>query len=74
MSSIPDFIDVKAMIMEDSQKRNFKRWDILNTSVWPNVVVKGTYAGEVEYLKDYYTKRFRWLDGKFNVGNGEIFK
>lgn len=74
LSSIPDFIDVKAMIMEDSQKRNFKRWDILNTSVWPNVVVKGTYAGEVEYLKDYYTKRFRWLDGKFNVGNGEIFK
>ena len=74
LSSIPDFIDVKAMIMEDAQKRNFKRWDILNTSVWPNVVVKGTYAGEVEYLKDYYTKRFRWLDGKFNVGNGEIFK
>ena len=74
LSSIPDFIDVKAMIMEDSQKRNFKRWDILNISVWPNVVVKGTYAGEVEYLKDYYTKRFRWLDGKFNVGNGEIFK
>lgn len=74
LSSIPDFIDVKAMIMEDSQKRNFKRWDILNTSVWPNVVVKGTYAGEVEYLKDYYMKRFRWLDGKFNVGNGEIFK
>ena len=74
LSSIPDFIDVKAMIMEDSQKRNFKRWDILNTSVWPNVVVKGTYAGEVEYLKDYCTKRFRWLDGKFNVGNGEIFK
>lgn len=74
LSSIPDFIDIKAMIMEDAQKRNFKRWDILNTSVWPNVVVKGTYAGEVEYLKDYYTKRFRWLDGKFNVGNGEIFK
>ena len=74
LSSIPDFIDVKAMIMEDAQKRNFKRWDILNTSVWPNVVVKGTYAGEVEYLKDYYTKRFRWLDGQFNVGNGEIFK
>lgn len=74
LSSIPDFIDVKAMIMEDAQKRNFKRWDILNISVWPNVVVKGTYAGEVEYLKDYYTKRFRWLDGKFNVGNGEIFK
>lgn len=74
LSSIPEFIDLKAMIMEDAQKRNFKRWDILNISVWPNVVVKGTYAGEVEYLKDYYTKRFRWLDGKFNVGNGEIFK
>ena len=74
LSSIPDFIDVKAMIMEDAQKRNFKRWDILNTSVWPNVVVKGTYAGEVEYLKDYYTKRFNWLDGKFNVADGAVFQ
>ena len=74
LSSIPDFIDVKAMIMEDAQKRNFKRWDILNTSVWPNVVVKGTYAGEVDYLKDYYTKRFNWLDGKFNVADGAVFQ
>lgn len=74
LSSIPDFIDVKAMIMEDAQKRNFKRWDILNISVWPNVVVKGSYAGEVDYLKDYYTKRFNWLDGKFNVADGAVFQ
>lgn len=74
LSSIPDFIDIKAMIMDDAQKRNFQKWDILNQHVWPNVVVKGTYAGEVDYLKDYYTKRFNWLDGKFNVGNGQIFQ
>lgn len=74
LSSIPDFIDIKAMIMEDAQKRNFQKWNILNQYVWPNAVVKGTYAGEVDYLKDYYTKRFNWLDGKFNVGNGEIFQ
>lgn len=74
LSSIPDFIDIKAMIMEDAQKRNFTTWDILNTYVWPNAVVKGSYAGEVDYLKEYYTKRFNWLDGKFNVGNGEIFQ
>ena len=74
LSSIPEFIDLKAMIMEDAQKRNFKRWDILNISVWPNVVVKGSYAGEVDYLKDYYTKRFNWLDGKFNVADGAVFQ
>lgn len=74
LSSIPDFIDIKAMIMDDAQKRNFQKWNILNQHVWPNVVVKGTYAGEVDYLKDYYTKRFNWLDGKFNVGNGQIFQ
>jgi hypothetical protein len=74
LSSIPEFIDLKAMIMEDAQKRNFRKWNILNTSVWPNVVVKGSYAGEVDYLKDYYTKRFNWLDGKFNVADGAVFQ
>jgi hypothetical protein len=60
--------------MEDAQKSNFRKWNILNTSVWPNVVVKGSYAGEVDYLKDYYTKRFNWLDGKFNVADGAVFQ
>lgn len=74
LKNIPAFIDQMAKIMNDAQKRNFEKWNILNTSVWPNVVVKGTYAGEVEYLKDYYTRRFNWLDPRFKVSEGQIFQ
>lgn len=74
LSQIPYFIDSKAMIMDEAQKRNFSRWNILGTSVWPNVVVTGSYSGEIEYLKDYYTRRFKWLDSRFNVREGEIFQ
>lgn len=74
LKNIPAFIDQMAKIMDDAQKRNFTRWNILNTHVWPNVVVKGTYAGEVQYLKEYYTQRFNWLDPRFKVSNGQIFQ
>lgn len=74
LMAIPDFIDTKAMIMEEAQQRNFTRWDILNQYVWPNVVVTGSYEKEVEYLKEYYTSRFEWLDTKFNVSEGQIFQ
>lgn len=74
LSSIPDFIDVKAMIMEDAQKRNFQKWNILNQYVWPNVFESGTYSQHVNYLKDYYSTRFNWLNSRFNVAEGQIFQ
>lgn len=74
LSSIPDFIDTKAKIMDQAQKRNFQKWNILYTGVWPNVFESGSYAQHVNYLKDYYKTRFNWLNGKFNVAEGQIFQ
>lgn len=74
LKNIPGFIDQMAAYMKDAQKRNFEKWNILNTHVWPNVVVTGSYQGEIDYLKSFYTSRFNWLDGRINVPQGQIFK
>lgn len=42
--------------------RNFDRWDILGTYVWPNVVVLGDYRAEVEYMRKFYLDRLRWMN------------
>jgi len=62
LALVPDFIDLYVEEMGNAPVRNFNKWTILSYAVWPNVKVPGTYAGEVSYLKDYYTKRLNWLD------------
>ncbi len=45
--------------------RNYKRYDILNTHVWPNPQVAGSYEGEITYLKNWLGDRVKWIDGQF---------
>ena len=54
---VVDFIDEQVRLINDSQKLNFMRWDILKLkrSKQP---AKCTYKREVEYLRDYIQKRF----------------
>lgn len=47
-----------------AQQRNFQRWDILDTWVWPNAAVLGSYEAEVDYLKTWLQTRIRWMDGE----------
>ncbi len=63
------------MLIIDAQVRNFKKWDILNdTSIWPNNPTKGDYSKHVDFLKNFIERRMAWLDGKFNIKEGEIFQ
>jgi len=55
-------IDNTAAYLKLSQEQNFKRWPTLNTYVYPNAVVLGTYDKEVAYMKDFITKRVAWMD------------
>lgn len=66
IKSLPAYIDNQAAILEQSQQRNFARWPILNTYVWPNQVVTGSYRGEVNWLKDWLKKREAWMDRNIN--------
>ncbi len=60
--SLHQFIDETAALLDEAQQRNFARWPVLSQYVWPNVVVSGTYAGEVNYLKDWIRERLAWMD------------
>lgn len=68
-SQIPhlrSYIADSARVLEDAQQRNFARWPILDTYVWPNAVVTGSYAGEIEYLDSWLAARADWLDQEMN--------
>jgi hypothetical protein len=55
-------IDETAAYLKLSQQRNFVRWPILNTYVYPNGVVTGSYDKEVEYLKNFLNQRVNWMN------------
>ena len=55
-------IDSIANELAEPQIRNFKKWNILNTWVWPNNYVSGSYAGEITYLKNWIRDRIVWMD------------
>ena len=56
------FIDGWASKLDQAQQRNFERWPILGTYVWPNPVVFDTYEEEVAYLKNWLIERAAWLE------------
>ncbi|MEJ8851369.1 CotH kinase family protein [Variovorax rhizosphaerae] len=62
LPEIQTFIDSTAQTLEAPQQRNFTKWPILGSYVWPNAVVTGSYAGEVAYLKTWLTSRGQWMN------------
>jgi hypothetical protein len=62
VESLNAFIDEQAAILDQSQKLNFMRWPILSTKVHQNPRAAGSYAGEVQYVKNYITARIPQLD------------
>ena len=55
-------IDSTATALDEAQIRNFQRFNILNSYVWPNNFVGGSYAAEIDYLKTWISTRLSWLD------------
>lgn len=64
---ILEAISASAQALDESQRRNFERWDILNIAVPPNPVVTGSYEGEIAYLQNWLRTRMEWLDSEFGM-------
>lgn len=56
------YIDEQASILDQAQIRNFQKWTVLGTYLWPNNFVGNTYAEEIGYLKTWVTDRANWMD------------
>lgn len=63
-SYINNLIDSCAYDLRDAVGRNFTTWNILNTYVWPNNYVGGSYGNELNYLKTWMKDRIDWMDSQ----------
>jgi hypothetical protein len=52
--------------LQQPQLNNFQRWPTLETYVWPNYAIPGSYAGEIGYLNNWLTARISWMDRQIN--------
>lgn len=59
-----NYIDEQAQILEQSQRLNFMRWQIMNYTVHMNPRVWGSYDKEVENVKNFLKNRIAWMDKK----------
>jgi len=55
-------IDSMATVLQEAQVRNFLRWPVLGTYVWPNQYVGQTYQDEINFLKQWTLTRLAWMD------------
>lgn len=66
------WIDDMANTIYRSQQLNFMRWDILNRQEHMNPIARGSFENEVNYLKEYITKRIQWLDKRLQCTATDI--
>lgn len=64
-SNVMSRVDALVAELGDARVRNFERWPILGRSIWPNRYVGRTYEDEINYLKQFITMRFAWIDRQF---------
>ena len=59
-----DCIDPTRELIREAALRNFNRWKILGTYVWPNppgVLARKTWDGQVDYIKEFWDGRNKWM-------------
>ena len=64
--SMVDFIDDQAFVLDKAQALNFQVWDINESVDWVDCPSLGSYEAEVEFLKEFYTKRVQWMNDAIN--------
>ena len=67
LAFMTNYIDNTAESLQVSQQNNFQVWNILNTKVYRELAARGSYAAEVEFLKNYVTSRVGFLDNEFGL-------
>ena len=56
-------IDSLTNVIAEAQVRNYQRWPILGTYIWPNYNYAGNnYNSEVSWMKNWITQRLAFLD------------
>lgn len=62
-----NYITNSAEYLNQSQRNNFTKWNILNNVVYLELTARGSYSAEVNYLNNYVNNRIDYLDKVFNL-------
>ncbi len=62
--SLQRLVPSRANYLSVVQVRNFERWPILGSYVWPNRVVTGSYGGEISALSLWLVNRIEWVNSE----------
>ncbi len=57
-------IDSTAALLSEAQVRNFDRWHILGSYVWPNWFIAETYDEEINWMSGWLKQRLDWMDSQ----------
>ncbi|TVR75419.1 MAG: T9SS C-terminal target domain-containing protein [Marinilabiliales bacterium] len=57
-------IDHNAAILDEAQERNYKRWPVLDTYIWPNWFIAETFEEEIGWMTKWLIERAAWIDGQ----------
>ena len=69
-----DFIEEQIKYIDESQKLNFKRWDVLNKILKYEAVARGSYEEEIKHLKEYIEERFMIFGNMILTANTSSFE
>jgi hypothetical protein len=61
-----DYVDELALLLDMSQKANFKRWDIHHQTLGHAMPAPASYQAAIAQLKSYLQARYNYLDSEFN--------
>lgn len=53
--------------MREAIDRNFRKWNILRSYVWPNYFPSGTYDEHLGFMLDYLRERADWLNAELSA-------
>ena len=70
-SYIHGMIDSLVIELGSSVDRNFSKWPILGTYIWPNYYVFDTFEQEIDYLKGWMSDRLNWMDSQILLLNSK---
>jgi hypothetical protein len=55
-------IDNTVDLLDEAQVRNFNRWPVLGSRLWPNWFIADTYDEEIDWMKRWLRERLTWMD------------
>jgi hypothetical protein len=55
-------IDDIVELLGEAHVRNFDRWSILGSYIWPNWFIAQTYQEEIDWMKGWLEDRLTWMD------------